>query len=106
MPVPWKYRRLLEASQRFNSFHRFVDLITVGLFFVVAIATLNKLLPKKIVSWEYFDMSWKTIGFIFVVFFILLVNQLNQESMRRELSAFQKEAALKAARDRNIPRRR
>lgn len=106
MPVPWKYRRLLEASQRFNSFHRFVDLITVSLFFVVAIATLNKLLPKKIVSWEFFDMSWKTIGFVFVVFFILLVNQLNQESMRRELSAFQKEAALKAARDRNTPRRR
>jgi hypothetical protein len=106
MPVPWNYRSLLEASHRFNSFHRFVDLITVGLFFVVAFAALNKLMPKRLVDWEFFDMSWKAIGFLFVIFFILLVNQLHQESMRRELSAFQKEAALKAARDKNNIRRR
>jgi hypothetical protein len=98
MPVPWKYQRLLLATQRFNSFHRFVDLITVGLFFVVAISALNKFLSKPLVDWEFFDMSWKTIGSLFVVFFVLLVNQLNQELMRRELSAFQREAALKAAR--------
>lgn len=105
MPVPWKYRRLLEATQKFNSFHRFVDLITVGLFFVVAIATLNKFLPQKLVAWQVLDLSWKEIGFVALAFVILLVNQWNQELMRRELSEFQKEAALKAAR-KNPPRRR
>jgi hypothetical protein len=98
MPVPWKYRRLLEASQRFNNFHRFVDLVTLGFFFTAAIATGNRLLPKKIVDWEFFDMSWRTIGLISFIFLVLLVNQVQQEVVRRELSAFQKEAALKAMR--------
>lgn len=80
-----------------------VDLITIGLFFVVACAVLNKLLAKKIVALELLDLSWKTIGFLGFIFFVLLINQLNQASMRRELSAFQKEAALKSVR-RNIRR--
>lgn len=104
MPVPWKYRRLLEASQRFNSFHRFVDLITILLFLAIAAAVANKLLPTKVLDIGYFQWSWQTIGVASAIFLFLFVGQAFYEKQSRILSEFQKEAALKAARKNNFRR--
>jgi hypothetical protein len=102
MPVPWKYRRLLEASQRFNSFHRFVDMITVLLFMAVATAIGNKVLPNKILDISYMQWSWNMIGIATVIFIFLFAGQAFYERQSRILSEFQKEAAIKAARKNNF----
>jgi hypothetical protein len=103
MAVPEEYQRLLKATQGFNNFNLCVDLIAISLFALVAIATANKLLPKKIVDWDFFDFSWKTIGICSFVFLVLLVTQLfNETRRRRVLSAFEREAAIKAARKNNF----
>lgn len=104
MPVPQKYRRLLEASQRYNSFHRFVDMITILLFLVLAAAVANKLIPQKILSIPYLQWSWQSIGIAGGIFMFLFVGQAFYEKQSRILSEFQKEAALKAARKNNFRR--
>jgi hypothetical protein len=102
MPVPWKYRRLLKASQRFNSFHRFIDMMTVLLFLAIATAVGNKFLPTKILPLELFQWSWQTIGITSAIFLFLFVGQAFYERQGPILSEFQKEAALKSARKNNF----
>jgi hypothetical protein len=104
MSVPDKYRRLVEATQRFNSFHRFIDLITVLLFLATAIAVANKLLPGKLIDLEYLQWSWRVIGAATGLFLFLFVVQAYHEGRGQYLSAFKKEAALKAARKNNFRR--
>ena len=99
MAVPVKYRRLLEATQKFNSFNLFIDFVALVLFIISSIAAANKLLPRPLIETEYFNLSWRTIGICSLIFLILLMTQLQQEiRRRRELTAFEKEATLKAAR--------
>src|SRR5437868_10556107 len=102
MPVPWKYQRLHQASQRFNSFHRFVDMITITLFLAIAVAVANKLLPSKLVDLPYFQWSWQTVGIAGGLFLFLFAGQAFYEKQSRILSEFQKEAALKSARKNNF----
>lgn len=106
MAVPQKYKRLLEATQRFNSFNRFVDVVTVVLFAFISVAVANKVLPKKVVNSEILDCSWETIGFCALVFAVLFSAQVTKMSYRRELSAFEREATLKAARKNRYRRHR
>lgn len=101
MAAQWKIRRLLEASERFNSFHRLVDTITVVLFLVISVAVANKLLPEKLIHSEYLQWSWLMIAGATGLFLFLFVGQAAYERQGRILSEFQKEAALKAARKNN-----
>lgn len=96
-----KIRRLLEASERFNSFHRLVDMITVLLFLGVSAAVANKLLPGKFITSEYLQWSWQMIAGATGLFLFLFVGQTVYERQGRILSEVQKEAALKAARKNN-----
>jgi hypothetical protein len=102
MPVPWKYRRLLEATERFNNFHRFVDMVTVLLFLAIATAIGNKVLPNKILDLPYLQWSWQTITIASIIFIFLFAGQAFYERQTRILSDFQKEAAIKAARKNNF----
>ena len=102
MPVPWKYRRLLEASERFNNFHRFEDTVTMVLFMAIATAAGNKVLPNKILDVAFMQWSWQTIGIASVIFIFLFAGQAFYERQERILSEFQKEAAIKAARKNNF----
>lgn len=104
MPVPWKYRRLLEASQRYNSFHRFVDLVTILLFLAISVAVAKKLLPEKFPDIPFLMWSWQTITVAGGLFLFLFIGQAFYERQGRILSEFQKEAALKAARKNNFRR--
>jgi hypothetical protein len=109
MTLPPNYQRLLEATQRFNNFNLFVDLVALSLFIVVSIASANKLLAKKILDSELFDLSWRTIAICSFIFLILLVNRLynvnRRRVMRRVLTSFEQEAAIKAARKNNYKKR-
>ncbi|MGZ3747591.1 MAG: hypothetical protein ACXWQA_11705 [Pseudobdellovibrionaceae bacterium] len=80
-------------------------MIILILFAATSIAAGNKLLPKKLLDVEYFDWSWREIGGCFFIFLVLLIIQLRKENRRRILSAFQREAAIKAARKNNFRRR-
>ena len=105
MPATNKYRQFFEATRRFNSFHRLIDLITVLLFLATAVAVANKLLPTKLVSLEYFQWSWRMIIGSTCLFLFLFAGQAFHEGRGGFLTAFQKEAALKAARKNNDRRR-
>lgn len=106
MADSWKYRRLSEATKKFNGFDRLVDLITTGLFLVSAIAAANRLLPNKLVDSPYLDLSWASITICFAVFLILFINQFFDQIRRhRALSDFELEAALKANRRKTLRRR-
>jgi hypothetical protein len=100
----WKQRKLLEARERFESFHRLMDLVSILLFTVIAIATCNRLLPKKVVEFELFNLSWQTIGICFFFFLGLLLSQGGSKP-RRILSPFEREAMMKAFHN-NFRRRR
>jgi len=98
-----KYRRLMEATEKFNSFHRFVDFLTIVLFLAISVAIANKLLPNKLVDLQYFQWSWKAIIIASGIFVFMFVCQTYYER-GHFLSSFQKEAALKAARKNNFRR--
>ncbi|HEY8272382.1 MAG TPA: hypothetical protein VIG33_15935 [Pseudobdellovibrionaceae bacterium] len=102
MASPEKYRRLVKAIQGFDNFNFFVDLIVLSLFATISIAVANKFLPKKLLDMDWFDLSWRTIGACFFIFLVLLITQLRKERKRRILSAFEQEAAIKAARKNNF----
>jgi hypothetical protein len=102
----WKVRRLVESAERFNSINAMIDTVALFSFIVGSISAANKLLTDKLVNVQFFDLSWKMIGFYFFIFFALFLMQIMRETKRqRVLSAFQREATIKAA-QRNYLRRR
>jgi len=101
-----RYARLMRAKESFDNFHRIIDLIALGLFLVSSIAIANKFMPGKLVDLVYFDMSWRRIGFCVSLFLVLFLTQLfSQRVGEKVLSAFEREATIKAAR-RDYLRRR
>lgn len=104
MASPEKYRRLVKAIEGYNNFNLFIDFIILALFATISIAAANKLLPKKLIDVEWFDLSWRMIGIGFFIFLVLLSSQLRKLQRSRELSAFEREAAIKAARKNNYRR--
>jgi len=103
MPRAKKVRRLIDAIDEFNSFNHFVDMIAVALFGFIAVAIANKFLAKKLVDFALFDQSWTVILICIVIFLVIFSHQISALNRRRELSEFEKEAALKAYKR---PRRR
>lgn len=106
MAVPQKYQRLLKATERFNTFNHFVDIINIILFLFIALSAANKLLSKKLWNYEWLDPTWEVLGWCFGIFVVLFFTQLSKVSGRRELTPFEKEATLKAARFNRYRRRR
>jgi uncharacterized membrane protein len=98
-----KVRRLIDAIDDFNSFNHFVDMIALALFGFISVCIANKLLAKKLVEWAFFDQSWTVILISTFIFLVIFSHQISALNRRRELSEFEKEAALKAYKS---PRRR
>lgn len=103
MPRQKKVRRLIDAIDDFNSFNHFVDMIAMALFGFIAVCVANKLLAKRIVDLSFFDQSWTVILICTGIFLVIFSHQISALNRRRELSEFEKEAALKAYKN---PRRR
>lgn len=106
MNTDWKHRRLLEAADRFSTFSFFVDVIALGIFVTIVLATINRYFSIKILNLALFDLSWTTISILGFTFLCLLFTQLQEIRTYRPLSDFELEAALKAAKDKRIPLRR